>query len=149
MEELMMKRSAAIFATAALLFGGADAAKAETTVKEANSGKVAKTTETKFYCNLNALSPSERAHHKRLTGKLIAARNEVVETKTGYEFQYSPTAVSLAELSEWVLGESKCCPFFDFHLDFERAGTLLCLRLTGAEGIKRFILDEFHVPINK
>jgi hypothetical protein len=54
--------------------------------------------------------------------------------------------VTLAELAEWVSAESKCCPFFDFHIDVEREGKLLCLRLTGEEGIKPFIRDEFHVP---
>jgi hypothetical protein len=48
-----------------------------------------------------------------------------------YEFQYSLPDVSVAELSEWVAAESKCCPFFDFHVDLERQGSLLCLRLTG------------------
>ena len=54
----------------------------------------------------------------------------------------------LAELAEWVGAESKCCPFFDFHIDVEREGKLLCLRLTGEEGIKAFIRAEFGVKIN-
>jgi len=41
------------------------------------------------------------------------------------------------------VAEGKCCPFFDFHIDLERAGALLCLRLTGEEGIKAFIRTEF------
>lgn len=36
--------------------------------------------------------------------------------------------------------------FFDFHIDLEREGKLLCLRLTGEEGIKSFIRSEFQVP---
>jgi len=36
-------------------------------------------------------------------------------------------------------------PFFDFHIDVEREGKLLCLRLTGEEGIKAFIRAEFGV----
>ena len=46
-------------------------------------------------------------------------------------------------MAEWVVAEGKCCPFFDFHIDLEREGALLCLRLTGAEGIKPFIQAEF------
>jgi hypothetical protein len=41
-----------------------------------------------------------------------------------------------------VGAESKCYPFFDFHIDVEREGKLLCLGLTGAEGIKAFIHGE-------
>jgi hypothetical protein len=97
----------------------------------------------KFYCNIKALTPDERASHKQLTDKLIRIRKEVVETEKGYEFQYSPADVSLAELAEWVAAEGKCCPFFDFHIDLEQQGSLLCLRLTGEEGIKAFIQTEF------
>jgi len=101
------------------------------------------TTESKFYCNIKALNAAERAHHTQLTDKLLAARKETVETAKGYEFQFSPADVSLAELSDWVMGESKCCPFFDFHIDLENDGKLVCLRLTGAEGVKTFIRAEF------
>lgn len=105
-----------------------------------------KTNETKFYCNAKALSPVERARHYKLTEKLMGARKEVVETPKGYEFQFSPSDVSLAELAEWVADEGKCCRFLDFHIDLEAEGNLLCLRLTGKEGIKPFIRSEFQVP---
>jgi hypothetical protein len=106
------------------------------------------TTQSKFYCNIKALTPEERARHKQLGDKLMAARKETVEFEKGYEFQFGPKDVSLAELAEWAVAESKCCPFFDFHLDLENQGNLLCLRLTGEEGIKAFIRSEFHVPTN-
>jgi len=105
------------------------------------------TTQSKFYCNSKALNPTERAHHKQLTDKLLVNRKDVVETDKGYEFQFSPSNVSLAELADWVAAEGKCCPFFDFHIDLEHAGSLLCLRLTGDEGIKPFIRLEFKVPV--
>jgi hypothetical protein len=100
----------------------------------------------KFYCNTKALTPDERARHKQLSEKLMAARKEIVETANGYEFQFRPADESLAELAEWVAAESKCCPFFDFHIDVEREGRLLCLRLTGEAGIKEFIRAEFRFP---
>jgi hypothetical protein len=110
-----------------------------------NQEKQVATTQSKFYCNIKALTPDERARHKQLGEKLTAARKEIVETDKGYEFQYSPADISLAELAEWVSAESKCCPFFDFHIDLEREGKLLCLRLTGEDGVKAFIRAEFSV----
>jgi hypothetical protein len=104
------------------------------------------TTQSKLYCNIKALNPTERTHHKELTDKLIAARKDIVETEKGYEFQFTPANMSLAELADWVAAEGKCCPFFDFHIDLEHRGNLLCLRLTGEEGIKPFIRVEFQVP---
>lgn len=103
------------------------------------------TKQSRFYCNTKALSPADRSRHAELTKKLVATRKEIVETEKGYEFQFGPSTVSLGELAEWVANESKCCPFFDFHLDLEREGSLLCLRLTGEEGIKAFIRAEFQV----
>jgi hypothetical protein len=68
------------------------------------------------------------------TKKLLAARKEIAETDNGYELQFLPSEISLAELANWVAAESKCCPFFDFHIDLERGGTLLCLRFDGWRG---------------
>jgi hypothetical protein len=111
-----------------------------------NPEKRTMASQSKFYCNIRALNPVERTEHKQLTEGLIAARKEIVETEKGYEFQFDPSTVSLAELARWVAAEGKCCPFFDFHIDLERAGSLLCLRLTGEDGIKPFIRTEFQVP---
>jgi len=140
------KQRVAVAALAALLSSGAlmQASPQETKTKEKE--KQVLTMQNKFYCNIKALNPAEREHHKQFTDKLIAARREIVETEKGYEFQYSPSNVSIGELADWVVAEGKCCPFFDFHIDLEREGNLLCLRLTGEEGIKPFIRSEFQVP---
>ena len=113
--------------------------------RTANTEKQMNTTQSKFYCNTKALTPEERAHHKQLGDKLMAARKAIVETDRGYEFQFGPQDATLAELADWVVAESKCCPFFDFHIDLENEGKLICLRLTGEEGIKQFIRAEFGV----
>ena len=102
------------------------------------------TEQSKFYCNSKALTKEERARYNQLREKLMPAK-ETVESENGYEFRYKTEDVSLAELAEWVSFESKCCPFFDFHMDLEREGKLLCLRLTGTEGIKAFIKLEFGI----
>ena len=101
--------------------------------------------QSKFYCNTKALTPAERARHTQLTNKLKSIRKEVVETEKGYDFQYSPSEVSLLDLADWVVAERKCCPFFDFHIDLEREGSLLRLQLTGEDGVKEFIRSEFRV----
>ena len=135
-------------AALALLMAGTGAVRmqAQTETKKMNAEGQQMTTQSKFYCNRQALNPTERAHHKQLSDKLLATRTNIVETEKGYEFQFSPSTISLAELADWVAAEGKCCQFFDFHIDLERQGTLLCLRLTGEEGIKAFIRAEFQVP---
>jgi hypothetical protein len=135
-------------AALALLMAGSGAVRmqAQDVPNKTNAGSQPMTTPSKFYCNRQALNPTERAHHKQLTDKLLAIRTNIVEWEKGYEFQFSPSTISLAELADWVAAEGKCCQFFDFHIDLERRGSLLCLRLTGDEGIKPFIRAEFQVP---
>lgn len=145
----MSKRSKAAKAGVALAVimsaSGATEIAAQGSPAAVTTEKQAMTTQSKFYCNIKALTLEERAHHKQLGEKLMAARKEIVETAKGYEFQYSPADVSLPELADWVAAESKCCPFFDFHIDLEHKGNLLCLRLTGEDGIKAFIRAELNV----
>lgn len=123
--------------------GAASGAEAAGTMKQAKTEKPS--TQSKFYCNIKALSPEERIAHQKLTEKLLAVKTQVAETDKGYELQFAPTAVSLAELAAWVQAEGKCCPFFDFHIDLEQGGTLLCLRLTGEPGVKQFMQSEFKI----
>jgi hypothetical protein len=114
---------------------------------QAKGGKDTATTDTqgKFYCNIKALTPAERARLKDLGAKMAAARTAAVETEKGYEFQYNPDKISVGEVAEWVVTENKCCSFYDFHIDLEEGGKLICLRLTGSEGVKAFIRSEFHI----
>ena len=142
------KRSAASCAVLALLITGTAAVavpRSDKTAQDANTEKQMNTTQSKFYCNTRALTAEERAHHKQLGDKLMAAKKATVETEKGYEFQFGPQDVTLAELADWVVAESKCCPFFDFHIDLENEGKLICLRLTGEEGVKQFMRTEFGV----
>lgn len=115
--------------------------------QQAKGGKDTATTDAqgKFFCNIKALTPTERARLRDLGAKMAAARTATVETEKGYEFQYSPEKISLGEVAEWVAAESKCCSFYDFHIDLEEGGKLICLRLTGSEGVKAFIRSEFHI----
>jgi len=141
------KGKAAAAALTLLLAGSvtaAEAGRSQTQLQTSKENQMT-TTQSKFFCNIKALTPEERAHHKQLGDKLMAARKEIVEMPNGYEFQFSPKNVTLAELADWVVDENKCCPFFNFHIDLENEGALTCLRLTGEEGIKQFIRGEFLV----
>jgi len=126
--------------------GGAERTHAQT---ESASTAAEQTPAAKFFCNATALDPAERAFHQHLSERLLASRNAIVELPKGYEFQFSSADISVADVAQWVVAEEKCCPFFNFHIDLEKQGTLVCLGLTGAEGIKQFIRSEFKVPEQK
>jgi hypothetical protein len=101
--------------------------------------------QTEFYCNVKALTPTERANHARASEELARARIATVELADGYAFQLRSENVSLADLADWVTSERKCCPFFDFEIELEREGGPLWLKLKGKEGVKQFIRVEFGI----
>ena len=138
-------RAAAMLAVLVAGSGFASIAAQGVAQQEGEKEEHVATTQSKFFCNTKALTPAERVRHKQLSEKLLATRKATVETEKGYEFQFTPKDISIGELAEWVVAEGKCCPFFDFHIDLEQSGSLLCLRLTGEEGVKGFIRSEFGV----
>lgn len=143
----MHKRNAVAAALTLLIAGNTAIALTRSTAQGhiQSREKQMNTTQSKFYCNTKALTTEGRAHHKQLSEKLMEARKATVETENGYEFQFGPKDATLAELADWVVSESKCCPFFNFHIDLENEGKLICLRLTGDEGVKQFIRAEFGI----
>jgi hypothetical protein len=98
-----------------------------------------------FYCNLKALSVKERARHMQLTYKIERARVETVELANGFAFRFQDSTVSLADLAEWVSGERKCCPFFDFEIELQGNNGPLWLKLRGQDGVKAFMRSEFGI----
>jgi hypothetical protein len=96
-----------------------------------------------FYCNLNALTPKERAKHDKLGNKIWEAQTAIKELADGFAFQLSKDKVTVVELAEWITGEDKCCSFFQFEVEVERNRGPLWLKIRGDEGIKKFIRATF------
>jgi hypothetical protein len=96
-----------------------------------------------FACNMRVFQPEERKHHIQLTHSLMSAVVALHDLPQGYAFQVDPERISLLELAEWTTRERKCCPFFDFQLALDGAGQLT-LSITGREGVKQFVREEFH-----
>jgi hypothetical protein len=96
-----------------------------------------------FYCNMSALTSSDREQYDQLRRKLEAARIEIQELPDGYAFRLRSELVTVMEVAEWVSYESKCCPFFEFEILPERNNGPLWLKLKGQDGIKPFIRAEF------
>ena len=91
-------------------------------------------------CNVNGLTPPERARSAALLQALRAATVERAELSDGYAFRLSEDA-SLPAVAEWIALERKCCPFFRFQLDVDGESGPVWLRLTGA-GVKDFLAQN-------
>ena len=97
----------------------------------------------RFACNMNALTSAERARHQDLSRTLLTAVQERSELRNGYAFRLPSSALITA--AEWVSFERKCCPFFAFEIEQPKDQAPLWLRITGSEGVKPFIEEEFQL----
>lgn len=100
-------------------------------------------TESPFVCNLGALTPDERAEHRRLGARMLESVRSTRELDSGYAFDLDRSSMTIAELATWTDFERRCCPFFDVALEWRRENGPATLRLTGREGVKEFIRLEF------
>jgi len=99
--------------------------------------------ESPFACEMTALTPDQRARHfEVLSPKLRALRKDVRELPDGYEIEFPSDPDSYLLPTEWAAGERACCPFFDIDVRSTRERGPLLLRLTGREGVKKFIEIE-------
>ena len=98
--------------------------------------------ESPFACNRSALNSEERQRHTALGPKLRSLRKSVRELPDGYEFEFPSDQKTFQMVSEWVIKERSCCPFFEFGLRLEQEGGPLWVRLSGREGTKDFIQQE-------
>ena len=102
-------------------------------------------------CRLEALSPSERERHQRLTEALPRAVTETSELPAGYALTLDLSRLPadgkghpfcVVEVAEWVDLESRCCPFLDFEISLRDKGRRVTLRLTGGPDVKTFLREE-------
>ena len=63
----------------------------------------------------------------------------------GYQFAFPGDADYVRRLTEFVLAERSCWPFFLFELVFEPGGGEIMLRATGPEGTKQFMREVFSL----
>ena len=100
------------------------------------------TAEPRLACNLNGLTPAERAESQKLLQQLGSAVVRNDELATGYAFRLDEDRMGLAALSRWVDLERRCCPFFHFSIEVVPANGGTWLRLTGSASVKDFIRSE-------
>ncbi|HYQ96344.1 MAG TPA: hypothetical protein VER38_04985 [Candidatus Eisenbacteria bacterium] len=94
-------------------------------------------------CNLDALSPTERAHHAATLHKLGEKILERKELPDGYAYRFAWESDILEQFVEWIPLERACCPFLRFSIEVE-PGNAVWLRLTGSAEVKEFIRFEFQ-----
>jgi hypothetical protein len=98
--------------------------------------------DSNFVCNLGVMNEDERASYLALSRKLMSAGKERRELDNGYAFRLAAEKISLVQIAQWITFERRCCPFFNLQIEAEPNDGPIWLRMTGADGIKQFILSE-------
>ncbi len=68
------------------------------------------------------------------------------ELSDGYAFRFPGDTHWAQTLSDFVMHERECCPFFTFALVFAPAQGPIWLHLTGSAEIKAFVEGMMHAP---
>jgi hypothetical protein len=90
-------------------------------------------------CNLGALSAEERTRRAELALQIRSLATEVVEIEDGYALRLGREREVARDALDWILLESRCCPFLRLELVVEAERGLLWVRLGGAGGVKEFL----------
>ena len=92
---------------------------------------------------MTALSREERSRHSELGKQLRSALLAVRELPNGYAFEFPQLPANYLALCELTPLEHACCSFFDISIVMGQDDNLLW-QLTGNEGVKQFIRQEFE-----
>lgn len=96
-------------------------------------------------CNMKAIGSAERPRYDVLLKKLKASVKQQRELKDGYAWELDAKGISLPEAAEWVTMERRCCPFLTLQLEAVGNDLNYWVKLTGPEGAKAFLVDEFKL----
>jgi hypothetical protein len=86
--------------------------------------------------------PEFAARKAAISRDLFADVAEVRELADGFAYRWPATDERIATVTDFIIAERECCPFFTFEVAIEPDGGPLWLRLRGSEEIKAFIAAE-------
>lgn len=86
------------------------------------------------------LEPGEQqVRHREVTEQLFAYASEPKEIEDGYQYRFPGDREIAERLSDYILFERQCCPFFTFEVMYKPDEGPITLRLRGPEGTKAFL----------
>ena len=90
-------------------------------------------------CNLRALTSAQRKQMEQMGGRVISAITASRELNDGYAFRVDPRQASLVDVAQWLDVWRRCCPFYEFEIDFHAADASIWLSVKGRAGVKEYI----------
>ena len=101
--------------------------------------------EPTIVCNMDVFSPVERENHIRNTTQLFRTVQDLREAENGFIFIFPQIngSENIARFAEFIYNEQRCCPFLEFTLKIAPNDEPISLLLTGPEGTREFLHEEF------
>ena len=90
-------------------------------------------------CNLKALTTVQRKQLGQLGEHVISAIIASRDLADGYAFRLDPAKASLVDVAQWLDLWRRCCPFYEFQIDFHAADAGIWLAVKGRPGVKQYI----------
>ncbi len=95
-------------------------------------------------CDLTVLSRDQLRRHSDLVSYVLNSHLSVRESADGYEFMFNSEPDVFLKLSEWIVLERMCCPFFSFSLAYDRGNGPIRLGVTGPVGAKEVLKAAYE-----
>jgi hypothetical protein len=90
-------------------------------------------------CNLKALTSQQRKQLEQTGEHVISAITASRDLNDGYAFHIDSAKASLIDVAQWLELWRRCCPFYEFQVDFHAADASLWLSVKGRPGVKEYI----------
>ena len=95
--------------------------------------------------------PSEEENMRRrsIADDFRKGIQEVKELEDGYAIRFPATDEWVAQITQFIVVERTCCPFFIFELVFEPNQGPVWLKVRGPEGVKEFLRNGLQPSSSK
>lgn len=85
-------------------------------------------------CDLDVFTAEQRAAHLDRARRVLSSIRHIREEENGFVMSFPREPEIEKEISLWIDGERRCCPFFRFAVD--QPSDALSVRITGPAGAK-------------
>ena len=90
-------------------------------------------------CNLKGLTAEQRKDLDKFSDHVVSAITDSRDLPDGYAFRVDPAKASLVEVAQLLDVWRRCCPFYEFQIDFHAADGNIWLSVKGRPGVKEYI----------
>jgi hypothetical protein len=90
-------------------------------------------------CNMKGLTAEQRKQLDKLSDHVVSAITTSRDLPGGYAVRVDPTRASLMDVAQLLDVWRRCCPFYEFQIDFHAADGNIWLSVKGRPGVKEYI----------